>query len=381
MTITLMSFNIEQLPSIVHESAMAKEALGRIPFDLTGITSLIRQRLGSIALPEPPEVRQRRARRTGRYICDHAPDVVVLSEAFNEQAWQMFGDMKNPEQYPYQTDVVGFHCGSGGNWTSMEGSCSNDLDKVNGGVVILSKFPIEESHQLVFHSVHGDTADTHANKGAVLAKMATRDGIVWLVGTHLQADQTPDATTQATQDVRFDQLREITAWVSRKVGEVSGETAPVIIAGDLNFEKYRTIPTDGHAPSGMENEGALREAERILGDGQLCSDGVKSPRRYSYDAVENSRARANAGKGFEKYQNILDYVGWIGMPSADRNVSIDLAYLSTGDGAESLSDHQPVLAEVNLYTKGGNPRTGDILADMIRQFERARDEQQRRRNS
>ena len=98
---------------------------------------------------------------------------------------------------------------------------------------ILSKYPISAQYGHVFNNYTSGTWDALSNKGAVLARI-TKNGLVsWVVGTHLQADQS-GYSTDSTQSARLAQLGEIRSWVNG----IADTGAPVLIGGDLNVEYY-----------------------------------------------------------------------------------------------------------------------------------------------
>ncbi|MFE0046175.1 sphingomyelin phosphodiesterase [Streptomyces albireticuli] len=311
--ISVMAFNVEQLPSIT-----------------------------AVARTWGSDRRTERATAAAEVVRRENPDVVVLDEAFNKYAQAMREDLR--KTYPHQSALVGEHCGGKGNWTSYTGNCSNSPFVVNGGVTILSKYPVLESHQLVYRSADSKTSDYKSNKGAALVRLSVDGAPVWVAGTHLQADEESSSPIANTRKVRLEQLRELRAWASEKSGG-----RPVIVAGDLNVEYYAPDARDGRAPTGAVS-GDVAEADKALG-GKLAPQNTT---QYTYDMVGNARAklRDDAKGSYAKYRNRLDYIGYINgngpAPTFTdgRVVSYDGLHKGGDPLAEIPSDHQPLVARV-----------------------------------
>ncbi|MFF3071160.1 sphingomyelin phosphodiesterase [Kitasatospora sp. NPDC057936] len=315
-SLSVMAFNVEQLPSIT---------------ELAGTPGSDR--------------RAERREAAAVVIKRENADVVVLDEAFNKYA-QAMRAMELKEVYPYQTSLVGEYCSGSGRWTSYEGNCSNSPFVVNGGVTLLSKYPILESHQLVYRNSDSKTSDYKSNKGAALARLSVNGQSVWVAGTHLQADEEGSSPVGNTRKVRLEQLKELRAWASDKAGG-----APVVVAGDFNVEYYTTDPKNGHAP-GTGVSGEVAKANEALG-GVLATPGTTG---YTYDMVDNPRAglRDDKDNGYAKYRNRLDYIGYIKgtgtQPSFsdERIVGYDGLRKGGDPLAEIPSDHQPIVSRVTV---------------------------------
>ena len=84
-------------------------------------------------------------------------DVVIFNEAFDNGASdKLLSNVK--KEYPYQTPVLGR---SQSGWDKTEGSYSSTVAE-DGGVAIVSKYPIKEKIQHVFKS--GCGFDNDSNK-------------------------------------------------------------------------------------------------------------------------------------------------------------------------------------------------------------------------
>lgn len=149
-------------------------------------------------------------------------DVVVLQEAFdNSSSERLFGNLA--DSYPHRTPVVGR---SRAGWDATRGDYT-DLYPEDGGVAIVSRWPIAERVQHVYQPKCG--TDAFSAKGFAYARITAPTGPVHVFGTHLQADDGGcDGKAPAT---RAGQLAELADYIrSRAIPAAE----PVIIAGDLN---------------------------------------------------------------------------------------------------------------------------------------------------
>ncbi|MFC1440581.1 sphingomyelin phosphodiesterase [Streptacidiphilus sp. N1-10] len=264
-------------------------------------------------------------------------DVVILDEAFNNTS-----DAKIPaalaDLYPYATPVVGKVC-SGGGWTGISGDCSNSPFVINGGTLILSKYPILAQYAHIFSNSTSGTWDYNANKGAALAELDVNGTPTWVVGTHLQADQS-GTSTDTTQRTRLAQLGEIRSWTD----QIVGTSAPVLIGGDLNVEYYAGA-----------SRGDYANAQAAVG-GVLGSPALDpSQSRYTMDCPVSSWCQYMSGvESFTStYQDDLDYLGYLQdgtrpVPAALPTVHIDFdpqaGWTSGQLDTNAPSDHYPVQA-------------------------------------
>lgn len=151
-------------------------------------------------------------------------DVVILNELLTQEATERMQNLK--DVYPYITTVVGQDC-IGTNLTSLVGPCHPLLPR--SGVMALSKFPILETHGLIFSFADMNTWDARANKGAIYLRMNIKGLPVHVVGTHLQADE----ILVYGGATRLLQMKEILKWLETFSIPID---EPVILAGDINTE-------------------------------------------------------------------------------------------------------------------------------------------------
>ncbi|MFD7013303.1 sphingomyelin phosphodiesterase [Streptomyces sp. NPDC059928] len=269
----------------------------------------------------------------------HSADVVILDELFNHASTDDIS-AKLADLYPYRTPVVGQAC-SGGGWNGVSGNCSNSWFVINGGTMILSKYPITAQYAHVFSNSTSGTWDYNANKGAALAQIDKNGTKTWVVGTHLQADQS-NTSTDTTQKTRLGQLGEIRDWVNGIVGA----SAPVLIGGDLNVE-YNHGRTRGDFINSQSAVGGSLGTP-AAGAGPATMDcAVSAWCQYMAD-VET----------FPKdYRDNLDYLGYLNapgrpVPSALPTVTSDFdpqaGWAQGRLDTRSPSDHYPVEATFQL---------------------------------
>jgi endonuclease/exonuclease/phosphatase family metal-dependent hydrolase len=252
-------------------------------------------------------------------------DVVILNEAFNGAAEDLVESLK--DLYPYATPNVGRYCdlAKRKGWDSASGPCSSSPFVIRGGVVVLSKDPILEQHQLVYENSSRDTWDWNANKGAALVKIDRGGTPVWVAGTHLQADE-----DEVEADVRRAQLDELWNWASAKVKE-SGGSGTVLLGGDLNMPYY--AGEAANAPSGFSLGTATWETG---------TPSVNCERNRT--RCEENDFEVNAPNA---YRDSLDYLGYLRGPQESGFVSPagqpTVTAIETPEG-KSASDHYPVEA-------------------------------------
>lgn len=143
----------------------------------------------------------------------------------------------------------------------------------NGGVMILSQWPITQEARLLFADCEGP--DCLVKKGAVYVRLDHAGMPVHVFGLHLQAERTASA-------VRHAQLAQLQQFIR---AQNIPATEPVIVTGDFNIDYY-TDATDG------EYSGLLQTLELLLPNDQKIS---------SYDSASNSLLT-------EPYHERLDYI-------------------------------------------------------------------------
>ncbi|WP_380281560.1 sphingomyelin phosphodiesterase [Kitasatospora purpeofusca] len=174
-------------------------------------------------------------------------DVVVLQEAFDNGASDALVAQASAA-YPYHTPVVGR---STSGWDATSGSYSSATPE-DGGVTLLSKWPILRKEQYVFQDACG--SDWWSNKGFVYAVLNV-DGLrTHVLGTHLQSTDSGCSAGQPAA-IRAAQLKAMKAFVDAKNIPAA---EPIVLAGDLNIDSHGSeypalLANAGVAPATTRN--------------------------------------------------------------------------------------------------------------------------------
>ncbi|MGP3982342.1 sphingomyelin phosphodiesterase [Streptomyces sp. KR80] len=203
-------------------------------------------------------------------------DVVVLQELFDNSSSDALMSQASA-QYPHQTPVMGR---SKSGWDATGGAYSATTPE-DGGVTVLSKWPIVRKEQFVYKDACG--ADWWSNKGFVYVILNVDGAKVHVVGTHAQSTD-PGCDPGEAAAIRAKQFREMDAFLDAKAIP-AGEQ--VVVAGDLNV--------DSRTP----------EYASMLTDLGLDAAEARTGHPYSFDTQENSIA---AERYPDDPREDLDYV-------------------------------------------------------------------------
>ncbi|SOD90944.1 sphingomyelin phosphodiesterase [Streptomyces sp. Ag109_G2-15] len=249
-------------------------------------------------------------------------DVVVLEEAFDNSSSDALKSAAAAE-YPYQTPVVGR---SRSGWDATGGAYSATTPE-DGGVTVLSKWPILHKEQYVYKDACG--ADWWSNKGFAYLVLDVNGTRVHVVGTHAQSTD-PGCGAGEAAAMRSRQFKAIDAFLDAKNIPADEE---VLLAGDLNVDSR----------SG--------EYASMLSDAGLVGADARTGHPYSFDTLENSIAH-------DRYPNDpredLDYVlaragharpaGWRNEVVKEQSAPWTVTSWGTSYTYTNLSDHYPLRA-------------------------------------
>ncbi|WP_372404249.1 sphingomyelin phosphodiesterase [Streptomyces luteireticuli] len=249
-------------------------------------------------------------------------DVVVLQEAFDNQASDAL-KADATAQYPHQTPVVGR---SKDGWDATGGNYSATTPE-DGGVTVLSKWPILRKEQVIYKDACG--ADWWSNKGFAYVVLDVNGTKVHLVGTHAQSTDGGCKAGEAAAD-RARQFRQIGDFLDAKHIPADEQ---VMVAGDLNVDSRSD------------------EYPALLANAGLAPADTRDGHPYSFDTKENSIA---AYRYPDDAREDLDYVlhrKGHARPAAWRNTVVkerSAPWTVSSWGKEytytNLSDHYPVVA-------------------------------------
>ncbi|MEU7033294.1 sphingomyelin phosphodiesterase [Streptomyces sp. NPDC046237] len=249
-------------------------------------------------------------------------DVVVIQEAFDNSSSDAL-KANSAAQYPYQTPVMGR---SKTGWDATSGAYSATTPE-DGGVTVLSKWPIVRKEQYVYKDACG--ADWHSNKGFVYTVLDVNGTKVHVVGTHAQSTDPGCSAGEAAQ-MRSRQFKAMDAFLD---GKNIPANEQVIVAGDMNV--------DSRTP----------EYGTMLSDAGLAGADARTGHPYSFDTDLNSIAS-------ERYpddpREDLDYVlyrsgnarpaNWTNNVVLEQSAPWTVSSWGTRYTYTNLSDHYPVTA-------------------------------------
>ncbi|MEV0000564.1 sphingomyelin phosphodiesterase [Streptomyces sp. NPDC050848] len=249
-------------------------------------------------------------------------DVVVVQEAFDNSSSDAL-KANSSAQYPYQTPVMGR---SKTGWDATSGAYSATTPE-DGGVTILSKWPIVRKEQYVYKDACG--ADWYSNKGFVYTVLNVNGTKVHVVGTHAQSTDPGCSAGEAAQ-MRSRQFKAMDAFLD---GKNIPANEQVIVAGDMNVDS-RTA-----------------EYGTMLADAGLVGADARTGHTYSFDTELNSIAS-------ERYpddpREDLDYVlhrsgharpaNWTNNVVLEKSAPWTVSSWGTQYTYTNLSDHYPVTA-------------------------------------
>ncbi|MCI3935398.1 sphingomyelin phosphodiesterase [Streptomyces sp. AN091965] len=248
-------------------------------------------------------------------------DVVVVQEAFDNSASEAL--QKNASAlYPHQTPVVGR---SKSGWDATGGAYSA-LTPEDGGVTVLSKWPIVRKEQYVYKDACG--ADHHSNKGFAYVVLDVNGTKVHVVGTHAQSTD-PGCSAGEAATTRAKQFKELDAFLDAQRIPANEQ---VMVAGDFNV--------DSHSP----------EYASMLADAGLAPADERTGHPYSFDTRDNSiAAERYPSDPREDLDHVLHRQGHA-RPSAWKNDVVkerSAPWTVSSWGKQytytNLSDHYPVV--------------------------------------
>ncbi|MET9732011.1 sphingomyelin phosphodiesterase [Streptomyces sp. NPDC006458] len=247
-------------------------------------------------------------------------DVVVLQEMFDNSSSDALKKAAAGE-YPYQTPVVGR---STSGWDATGGSYSSATPE-DGGVTILSKWPVVRREQYVFKDACG--ADWWSNKGFAYVVLNVDGAKVHVVGTHAQSTD-PGCDAGEAAAVRSRQFKAIDAFLDAKNIPAAEQ---VVVAGDFNV--------DSRTP----------EYASMLADGGLAGADTRTGHPYSFDTQDNSIARDRyPSDPREDLDHVLHRAGharpavWKNDVVSERSAPWTVSSWGTSYTYTNLSDHYPV---------------------------------------
>ncbi|MBQ1443478.1 MAG: sphingomyelin phosphodiesterase [Renibacterium sp.] len=150
-------------------------------------------------------------------------DVVVFQEGFDNTGSERL-QTNLAAEYPNQTPWIGR---SKSGWDETLGSYGT-LTPEDGGVSIVSRWPITVKKQFIYKDSCG-MVEPLTNKGFAYAQIKTPAGLVNVIGTHTQAE---DSTCKvAPAEMRKSQFAEMKRFID---AQNFPKDQPLFVVGDLN---------------------------------------------------------------------------------------------------------------------------------------------------
>jgi endonuclease/exonuclease/phosphatase family metal-dependent hydrolase len=313
------------------------------------------------AFLRPPPVswgdkNQCRARRIAAHLADEPipRDIIALNETFDREHVSQLGEALE-ERFPHQ--ILALPAAKG--------------FRINGGLSLLSRYPIEFWQAHRFERCSGEFNDCLASKGFLWALVRVSEHLkVNVIVTHMNSG--PNESAQAS---RRAQLQQIKGFMD---SEQVFERWPTLLMGDLNVNGLRWRPRD---PSTQE----LTEYARAMGElGNTCAEcetascfaactpfPVDTFRRHAgpwlfdapgtrqantHNCKSQSLAPCNNLNDAENWQSRLriDYIMHFGAPELLEDMSVQTLNSSSLDfkdnacGTSYLSDHQGIEATIEI---------------------------------
>ena len=160
--------------------------------------------------------------------------------------------------------------------------------KANGGVMIFSKYPIRQVHQIRFKDRTG--FDRLARKGAVLAEVDVKGKFVQVIGTHLQAF--------GTQEILYSQYRQL---ARQLIEPHSKPGVPQLICGDFNTLK--SLPPKLPSDISQDFIDRLPRYFTMLEILQAKDGALEGEQQFTMDRPFNDLCKTR-----KEYRLLLDYV-------------------------------------------------------------------------
>ncbi|MES5820112.1 sphingomyelin phosphodiesterase [Streptomyces sp. RG80] len=254
----------------------------------------------------------------------HGNDVVVLQEAFDNSSSDALKRAAAGE-YPYQTPVVGR---SRDGWDATGGAYSATTPE-DGGVTVLSKWPVLRKEQYVFKDACG--ADWWSNKGFAYVVLNVGGARVHVVGTHAQSTD-PGCGAGEAAAMRGRQFKAIDAFLDAK-NIPAGEQ--VVVAGDMNVDSRSA------------------EYASMLADAGLTGADARTGHPYSFDTEANSIALDRyPDDPREDLDHVLHRAGharppvWRNEVVKEESAPWTVTSWGTDYTYTNLSDHYPVIGSI-----------------------------------
>jgi sphingomyelin phosphodiesterase len=224
-------------------------------------------------------------------------DVIIFQEAFDDHVRNNLLNRLNNE-YPYQTKILG----------------SDQGIRQDGGVIIVSKWPIAAQAQRLFGDVCA-AEDCLADKGVLYAQINKQGQIYHLFGTHIQSGRNKET-------IREQQFHIIKSFIDSKQ---IPENEPVIVGGDFNVNRFSQSTYESMITI-LDVTHPSSKGLRYTSDGKINDLKGRNTRTY-LDYIFYSNNHLRPAEAFNEVRLIRADKEWKGI---------------TKTSHQDLSDHYPV---------------------------------------
>jgi endonuclease/exonuclease/phosphatase family metal-dependent hydrolase len=241
-----------------------------VPADGQDTLRLLSWNIQMLPFPAPPHGKAKRARAIATLLKKNPYDIVVFQEAFKRRSRRILR-RELREIFPHQTEVLNKKTFS---------------IKTNGGVMIFSQHPIQQTHEIRFTKRTG--YDKFSRKGAMLAEIRFHGKPIQVLGTHLQAFGTDDILIS-----QYNQMKTELLIPHQRAG------VPQFLLGDFNTRKVPAIPAglSSATPMPQTRYGAMLQTLEAE-DGELHGE-----QQYTMDRPYNDLCTRR-----KEARLLLDYV-------------------------------------------------------------------------
>ncbi|NOT75619.1 MAG: sphingomyelin phosphodiesterase [Cyclobacteriaceae bacterium] len=239
-----------------------------------------------------------RAEAIGKLLSSRDYDVIVFQEAFHKKSRKTISRHLQ-SAFPFQMGPANQK------FFSL---------KTNSGIWIFSRYPISETHSIIFKTRYG--TDALSRKGALLIELKVNNHPIQIIGTHLQ--NAGDDWRRQSQCMEIFNLLE----------EHKRPGVPQIVCGDFNVTRY-----------GTDKDYEMMLETLNADDGEITGEKL-----FSYDQMSNDLLSSSGTQ-----QDIIDYIlvrsNQTNVVCSDRKIKVHQQRWNSNH--QDLSDHYSVETEIS----------------------------------
>ncbi len=202
-------------------------------------------------------------------------DLICVQELFSFGQWRQEKLLATAGRMGFHSYVCSPNVGLLGGWGTLLGNWAHSALKfapnltkwVDGGVMILSRYPVVASRTMEFANASG--GDMFAAKGPCYLRLSHPNpavGIVHVFSMHLQASENfrhKDGATEEEKSIRTAQVTELLDFIDECVG-CDPVTETVLLAGDWNIDAHAHRFEEKSQPGGLASS-SLKSGSRVIG--------------------------------------------------------------------------------------------------------------------